>query len=81
MDKTNNELEKRLAALRSSIIVGMTPEQVIEVRRLVQAAARIGAEVEREECAKVCDPEEGAAADLNEFGELFATWIRARGTK
>jgi hypothetical protein len=65
------ELEKRLRA-----IVEATALPEVHAMRLAEAAARIGADIEREECAKLVSGD--AAEGSSGWGRRFADAIRAR---
>lgn len=65
-----SDLEKRLRELKDQVTGASSCDLVI---RYIDAAARIGAEVEREECARI--------ATRIDTGRNIAATIRARGNK
>jgi hypothetical protein len=80
-DKNNStELERRLRELWSLYEDSVTGETRFTPQELLQRAARIGAELEREECAELAW--EAMRVRGEEFyGQTIAKLVRARGGK
>lgn len=76
---SNTELEKRLRE-RLELWPGAEHEKVGWTWAEVLEAARIGAEIEREECARLCAYDDGVMP-VWDTGNNIARLIRARGGK
>ena len=75
----SDELEKRLRELVSRI----GERNLTSYNDVVREAARIGAEIEREECARICD-EAAPVFDVplaSTYPRTIAVSIRARGAR